>query len=138
MIDAPTPSQALATLATQHAELREMIARCEDLADELDSGRIEPSQLLREVATLRVAFDTHNRFEERVLHPVLLDADWSGAVRVARMVEDHIEEHRSMRRDLDATASWELRAVLTSLRAHLDSEERYFLNKRVLRNDFVR
>ena len=138
MMDAPTPSQALATLATQHAELREMIARCEDLADRLDAGHIEPSQLLREVATLRVAFDTHNRFEERVLHPVLLDADWSGAVRVARMVEDHVEEHRSMRRDLDTTTSSALRSVLASLREHLDSEERYFLNKKVLRNNVVR
>jgi iron-sulfur cluster repair protein YtfE (RIC family) len=134
----PTPSQALATLSTQHAELREMIARCEDLADGLDAGHVEPSQLLREVATLRSAFDTHNRFEERVLHPVLLDADWSGAVRIARMVEDHVEEHRSMRRDLDATASSELRAVLANLRVHLDSEERYFLNKKVLRDDLVR
>lgn len=130
----PTPGEALATLATQHAELRDMIARCEDLADGLDAGHVEASQLLHEVAALRVAFDTHNRFEERVLHPVLLDADWLGAVRVSRMVEDHIEEHRSMRRGLDTTTSSQLRDVLASLRAHLDAEEHYFLNRKVLRN----
>ena len=42
-----TPSVALATLADQHARLREMMERCEQLADELDAGRIGPTQVLR-------------------------------------------------------------------------------------------
>jgi hypothetical protein len=133
-----TPGHALAELAAQHARLRDMIERCEDLADGVDAGHVEPGRLLAEVVALRIAFDVHNQFEEHQLRPVLLDAGWSGAARVARMVEDHAEEHRSMRRQLDGTTTAELRAVLASLLAHLASEERYFLTARALRDDHAR
>jgi hypothetical protein len=133
-----TPSHALAELAAQHARLRDMIARCEDLAVGVDDGRVEPAQLLGEIVALRIAFDAHNHFEEQLLEPVLLDADWLGAVRVSRMVEDHIEEHRSMRRELHSPTTAVLRDVLASLLAHLASEERYFLSRKVLRDDLVR
>ena len=113
-----TPSSALAELAEQHARLRDLIARCDELADELDAGPIGPTHLLREVARLRVA------------------------VRVSRMVEDHVEEHRAMRNAMrgasGSAATSELRAVLASLREHLESEERYFLTRRVLRDDLAR
>jgi hypothetical protein len=98
---------------------------------------MDPAQLLDEVAELRRAFDEHNQFEERVLTRVLLDAEWLGAVRVSRMVEDHIEEHRAIRRDLATGPTAELRAVLSSLREHLETEERYFLSRKVLRDDLV-
>jgi iron-sulfur cluster repair protein YtfE (RIC family) len=130
-----TPSAALDTLAAQHAVLRERIERCDALADEVDLGMTEPGRLLEEVAQLRGAFDEHNRFEEQLLHPLLLDADWSGAVRVSRMVEDHVAEHRAMRLGLGATPTAELRRVLAGLRDHLSSEERYLLSRRVLRDD---
>ena len=130
-----TPRELLAALAQQHADLRERIARCERLANRFDAGLLDPSQLLHEVSALRIAFDDHNQFEERALRPVLLDADWLGAVRVARMVEDHVEEHRAIRRELDTGTAAELRAVLASLRQHLDTEERYFLTRKVLRDD---
>jgi hypothetical protein len=137
-----TPSRALAELADQHAILRDMTARCEELADELDAGRLDPAVLLHEVARLRIAFDAHNQFEEQLLQPMLLDAEWLGAVRVSRMVEDHAREHRSMRSQLGLaslpTPTSELRATLAGLRAHLDSEEHYFLSRRVLRDDLVR
>lgn len=139
-----TPSRALAALADQHAILRDMMERCDELADQLDAGRIEPALLLHEVARLRIAFDDHNRFEEQLLQPVLLDADWLGAVRVARMVEEHIHEHRSMGRQLGSgpaslpAPTSELRATLAGLRAHLDTEEHYFLTNRVLRDDLAR
>jgi len=126
-----TPSQALAALSEQHAELRDRMARCEQLADDFDAGAAEPSLLLREVAELRVAFDQHNEFEERVLRPLLLDIDWLGAVRVAGMVEDHVEEHRAIRRELDTRASRDLRDVLASLRRHLETEERYLLSRKL-------
>jgi hypothetical protein len=133
----PTPRELLATLARQHADLRERISRCEQLADRFDADLLEPAQLLQEVAALRIAFDDHNQFEERALGPVLLDADWLGAVRTARMVEDHVEEHRALRRDLDLGRAAELRAVLASLRKHLEAEERYFLTRKVLRDDLA-
>lgn len=69
---------------------------------------------------------------------MLLDADWLGAVRVARMVEDHVEEHRAMRSAMStasgSAATAELRGVLASLREHLATEERYFLGRKVLRD----
>jgi ABC-type transporter Mla subunit MlaD len=132
-----TPGHALDTLAAQHATLREMIDRCEDLADAVDDGAGAASQLLHEVAQLRAAFDEHNQFEEQLLRPLLLDVDWLGAVRVSRMVEDHVEEHRAMRQGLAATPTGELRGVLASLRDHLATEERYFLSRKVLRDDLA-
>jgi iron-sulfur cluster repair protein YtfE (RIC family) len=144
MTNGPTPSRALAELADQHARLRDLIERCDELADALDAGRLDPAVLLDEVARLRSAFETHNQFEEQLLQPVLLDADWLGAVRVARMLEEHVDEHRSMGRQLVSVPAAmpgptsELRATLASLRAHLEAEEQSFLSKRVLRDDLVR
>jgi hypothetical protein len=96
-----------------------------------------PLQLTREVARLRLAFDAHNRFEEQLLRPVLLDADAFGEVRVERMCEEHVGEHRAIRAQLGTEATADLRAVIASLRAHLDAEERYFLSAKVLRDDLV-
>jgi hypothetical protein len=132
-----TSSAALAELADQHGCLRDMMERCEELADALDAGTAEPDALLRDVARLRIAFDAHNRFEEQLLRPMLLDADWMGAVRASVMVEEHIEEHRSMRQQMGSPTTSELRTVIASLRAHLQAEERSFLSRKVLRDDLV-
>jgi hypothetical protein len=132
-----TPSRALAELAAQHEVLRGMMDRCEELADELDAGRMGPMQLTREVARLRLAFDSHNKFEEELLRPVLLASDSFGEVRVDRMIEDHVGEHRAMRQQLGSPATADLRAVIAHLREHLAAEERYFLSARVLRDDIV-
>jgi iron-sulfur cluster repair protein YtfE (RIC family) len=132
-----SPSGALSELADQHGRLRDMMERCEELADALDAGNAEPDALLREVARLRTAFDAHNRFEEQLLRPMLVDADWMGAVRASVMVEEHIEEHRSMRQQMGSPTTAELRAVIASLRAHLQAEERVFLSGKVLRDDLV-
>lgn len=131
------PSRALAELAAQHDVLRGMMDRCEELADELDAGRMGPMQLTREVARLRLAFDAHNRFEEQLLRPVLLGTDAFGEVRVERMFEEHVGEHRAMRTQLGSNETVDLRAVIADLRAHLAAEERYFLSARVLRDDLV-
>jgi hemerythrin-like domain-containing protein len=132
-----TPRRALTELAEQHALLRDMMEHCEELADALDAGTVDPDALLGEVARLRAAFDSHNQFEEQLLRPVLLDAEGLGAVRVSRMVEEHVEEHRSMRTQLGSTTTAELRRVIANLRAHLESEERYLLSKKVLRDDLL-
>jgi hypothetical protein len=133
-----TPSSALDELAAQHAMLRELMDRCEELADEVDAGTQGATQLLQQVARLRALFDAHNQFEEELLRPLLLDVDWLGAVRVSRMVEDHVEEHRVLRRELGGTPTSDLRRVIADLRDHLTTEERYFLSRKVLRDDVVR
>lgn len=132
-----TPSRALAELKAQHDALRVMMDRCEDLADELDDGRGSPEALTHEVARLRIAFEAHNKFEEQLLRPVLLGADAFAEVRIDRMIEDHVGEHRAMRTQLNTTETSALRDAVEMLRAHLDAEERYLLSARVLRDDLI-
>jgi hypothetical protein len=132
-----TSSRARAVLAAQHDILRQMIDRCEELVDEVEADCASASGLALEIARLRIAFDEHNRLEEQLLRPLLLDAEWLGAVRVSCMVEDHVEEHRAMRIGLAATPAGDLRGVLASLRDHLATEERYLVSRKVLRDDLA-
>ena len=126
-----TPSRALAELKSQHDALRTMMDRCEELATKLDAGVDDPLSLAREVARLRVAFEAHNTFEEQLLRPVLRGTDAFAEVRIERMVEDHVGEHRAMGEQLTATETTALRDVFETLRAHLEAEERYLLSARV-------
>jgi Hemerythrin HHE cation binding domain len=130
-----TPGRALIELKAQHDALRGMMDRCEDLADALDAGRMGPTQLLREVARLRLAFDAHNQFEEKLLRPALLEGDALAGVRIDRMVEDHVNEHRTMRQKLASSETTVLRDVIETLRAHLEAEERYLLTAKVLHDE---
>jgi len=132
-----SPKALLSELLEQHAALREMMDRCELLADDLDAGRIEPDVLVKEVARLRLAFDVHNKFEEHLLRPVLREIDAFGDVRIEKMVHDHVHEHRAMREHLSGGATAELRATVARLRDHLAMEERYFLSSKVLREDVI-
>jgi len=131
------PSKLLKTLIEQHHTLRDMMDRCEALADELDAGRGDAGELTREVAKLRIAFDTHNKFEEQLLRPVLREIDAFGEVRVERMFGSHVDEHRAMRLQLGDGPTNALRGAIDSLRVHLEAEERYFLSSKVLRDDLV-
>lgn len=129
------PSRVLSELIAQHDSLRVMMDLCEDLADGLDARPDgDPTQLTHELARLRRAFDAHNKFEEQLLRPVLLEHDAFGPVRIQRMVEDHVEEHRAIGARLESPATAALRDVIETLRAHLDAEERYLLSSKVLRD----
>ena len=127
----------LAELLSQHADLRTMIERCERMAEELDCGAVEPTVLTREVARLRVAFDVHNQYEERLLRPLLADTGAFAEVRLDRMISDHVDEHRLMRHGLAAQLLDELRTTLARMRDHLAAEERYFLSAQILRDDVM-
>lgn len=129
-----TPFGALAELIAQHDKLRELMDQCEDLADGVDADpHADPTPLVREIARLRLSFEAHNRFEEQLLRPVLLEHDTHAPVRIERMVEDHVNEHRALASKLHSPATAELRDVIETLRAHLDAEERYLLSAKVLR-----
>jgi iron-sulfur cluster repair protein YtfE (RIC family) len=119
-----TPSQALVELKAQHQTLRGMMDRCETLADQLDAGGKSAVQLTRAVARLRLAFEEHNVFEEQLLRPALLDTDQLAEIRIDRMVEEHVNEHRAMWAQLDTSETAALRDTIETLRAHLDAEER--------------
>jgi len=131
------PSKLLTELTKQHDAIRQIMDRCEQLADELDEGRGDPSQLTREVAKLRLAFDAHNRFEEQLLRPVLRELDAFGDVRIDRMIADHVGEHHAVREQLGDGPTAVLRNAIDNLRVHLQAEERYFLSSKVLRDDLV-
>jgi iron-sulfur cluster repair protein YtfE (RIC family) len=126
---------ALAELVAQHDALRSIMARCEQLANELDSSVGDPITLVHEIERLRGAFAAHNIHEEQILRPVLLAEDRFGAVRVDRMIEDHKNEHAEMRVRLGSAVTADLRDVIETLRAHLEAEERYLLTSKVLRDD---
>lgn len=129
---------ALAELIDQHDKLREIMDHCEDLADALDAlPGTDPEPLLAEIAKLRMAFDAHNKFEEKLLRPALLAHDTHGTIRVERMVEDHIHEHQTVRARLTSPTTEALRDVIETLRAHLDAEERYLLTSKVLRTQVL-
>ena len=131
------PSKLLSQLLEQHDTLRAMMDRCDQLADELDQGRGDPILLTREIAKLRLAFDAHNKFEEQLLRPVLREMDAFGDVRIERMYQDHVGEHREMRTQLGDPTTNALRQAIDNLRVHLAAEERYFLSSKVLRDDVV-
>lgn len=128
-----TPARALAELNAQHDALRGMMDRCEELADALEAGQTGPLQLTREVERLRLAFEAHNQFEERLLRPLLLGNDALAGARLDRTVEDHVREHRAMRAQLVTSETSALRDVIETMRAHLDAEERYLSSARHLR-----
>lgn len=130
-------SKLLAELMRQHDELRAIMDRCEELADELDMGKGDAQLLTREVARLRTSFDAHNKFEEQLLRPVLSELDASSGVRIERMFGDHVSEHRAMRLQLGDATTNALRSVIDSLRVHLQAEERYFLSSKALRDGAI-
>jgi iron-sulfur cluster repair protein YtfE (RIC family) len=132
-----TPSSALTELEAQHDALRAMMDRCEQLADELDADRTSQLRLTRELARLRLALDAHNAFEEQLLRSMLPGNDAFADARIERMVQDHIEQHRSIRVRLDSTKTSSVRDVIDNLRAHLDAEGSYLLDATVLRDDLV-
>ncbi len=126
--------EILGELAAQHDSLRSLMDRCEQLADQLDAGHDNATQLAGEVAQLRVAFEAHNEYEERLLRPVLLEADPFALVRIDRMVEENVGEHREMSARLGSVETASLRNVIDTLRAHLDAEDRYLSSTQTLRD----
>jgi iron-sulfur cluster repair protein YtfE (RIC family) len=130
------PSRVLSELTQQHAALRALMDRCEQLAEAFDTRGGDATELARVVEELRSAFAAHNAFEEQVLRPVLLEMDAFGGVRIDHMVDDHVVEHRAVEQRLGGPTG-ELHDAIVQLRVHLEAEERYFLTSAVLRDDTV-
>jgi hypothetical protein len=105
-------------LFLQHDQLRLLVDRCEQLADELDAGHGSAAALAARIAQLRKLLEHHNRCEEAQLRAV-----WVGSTG-AEVVDQHRHEHRAMRERFATGPIAELRAALADLRAHLDAEER--------------
>ena len=122
------PSRMLADLKEQHAAIRVLMQRCEQVSGPALSDAVDD---------LRLALDAHNRFEERLLLPVLRELDAFGDVRIEEMLHDHVNEHLALNQDLTTESPEAVVEALEKLSAHLAAEERYFVTSRVLRDDLV-
>lgn len=132
-----TPGTLLNQLLSQHEQIRSLIARCDELLGLSERDPSQVPELVLAVARLRWAVESHNRVEEQLLSPVLKEADSFGEVRVEHMVDAHRKEHAQLGARLEQPVIDTLRQTLGMLREHLETEERYFLTSRVLRDDLV-
>jgi iron-sulfur cluster repair protein YtfE (RIC family) len=136
-------------LMAQHAEVRRLLAEAEGAAQALLDGRSERSTAdLRELLErLQSLFDHHSAQEQAVLAPILrrVDPAW-GPERVEIMEREHAREHEAL---LEATAAAAAATTLLDLvattgslarelRAHMQEEERYLLDRDVLTDNPVR
>jgi len=126
MSEVYTPRRALDEIETQHQQLRDLMARCDELADAVGAGRLGILALGRPVAHLREAFEAHNRYEEQLLRPALLRGHALDHTRIQRMVDEHVGEHRAMGAALETTQTSALRDVIHIMRTHITAEERFF------------
>lgn len=127
--------EARTQLLRQHGRLRELLGTARALATRLVAGESVEPDLAACLASLRDAFAEHNRTEEALLEPLLAGADAWGPARVARMLEEHVAEHRAMAEFLarpPADAAPGLADFAEQIEAHMDAEERTFLSAKVL------
>jgi hypothetical protein len=134
------PSEARSLLLAQHERLRALLLDTEALARRFVAAAEVATALDRSLAELRAAFDEHNKFEASLLEPMLLETDAWGPARLARMVEEHTEEHKVfatfLARRVHEVAP-EMPDFAEELLAHMEAEERTFLSPKVLRDDIV-
>ena len=101
---------AASGVADAHRDaLRDMMARCEELADALDAGRGDLVRLRRAVALLRAAFTLHCTFDD--------------PVRTALSAGHPPGDHHPIGMRSSAGATDAVRDVVAMVRAHLDGEE---------------
>ena len=135
-----TQAVARDELLAQHAGIRLLLAEATTQAAQVLTGLPVKAGFHKTVRRLLVALSEHNAAEERLLEPLLRDADAWGQLRVNRMLEEHAAEHAVI---LDALAvdSSELERhmaeIAEDLDAHMLAEERTFLSSAVLRDDIV-
>jgi len=140
-----TNQEILDELRREHEDLKELLDTCDQVADEVEDSGQGGRALIEAVTRLLEAFASHNRAEEMALRPILLEADSFGEVRVAQMMEDHLAEHAaivSVLRDIVlvddlALAARALRACTDRIRQYMETEERQYLNDKVVRDDLV-
>jgi iron-sulfur cluster repair protein YtfE (RIC family) len=143
---APTfPSDIHLRLTEEHARIRVSLAQIEALAAAPPDGPGEEAALSLASALSRLALllASHNANEEAALRPLLAQTEAWGPDRIEEMIADHVAEHAALRAMIaplkDLTDLPRLRRssldLVAHLRDHLESEERAFLNRRVLCDD---
>jgi iron-sulfur cluster repair protein YtfE (RIC family) len=130
-------SQALVALVEQHARIRELAARTSTAATLYLAGGGGGEAFPQALAALRRALAEHNACEEAFLEPHLARDPAVGARRVSRMLEEHRAEHAAFAAALkgeDRELALRMPDLLEELEAHLQAEERTFLNAAVLKD----
>ena len=119
-------------LMAQHDEIRDLI---ELIRSSDTQSRGTHLTLLRDILT------AHNAREEELLGDVLPDIDAWGEIRAVHMTEDHEAEHRSMLNYVTELEGMDglsdVEQLAERLLAHLEDEEKTYLNAKVLRDDII-
>jgi iron-sulfur cluster repair protein YtfE (RIC family) len=130
-----TPAEARAKLIVQHEQLRDLLDAAAQIARRYVAGEAVGERLDHLLAVIRALFDEHNHVETELLEPMLRDRDAYAPLRIARMIEEHAEEHAAFVAFLARGAPQiapELAGFVEEVTAHMDAEERIFLNVQVL------
>jgi hypothetical protein len=135
------PSEVRRALLGEHARISTLITELEDLAERVSAGEDLGRRFPAVAAQLERALERHNEAEEVALAPFLGQADAWGPLRVAGLLEEHKQEHTSLRAVLvDPDVRRLARAVprfAADLREHIAHEERTFLEPELLRDDII-
>ncbi len=124
------PDQARTLLLEQHARLRAGLVQCRELALRYRLGAPVVAELEAVLMQFRFDFAEHNAMEARVLAPIV-DESARTTARIERMREEHAGMHAATWRMLGAAIAdiaTHIEDVVDDLLAHMDAEERTFLD----------
>lgn len=136
-------------LLRQHQQVRRLVSHARRLSTRIGNGgtvAAEANRLRNVIAELKSTLDSHWRFENESLEPILGTLDAWGPERIKRMQADHRAEHEAMAGAMamvdKATTPRKLavttRAMTDVLLAHIEDEERYLLSRSVLTYEIIR
>lgn len=144
------PSQVRELILSEHAHLRSLLDRSEELALRLVSHGIFGDfevQLLRHLGhQLYTAICRHMELENRLLAPALAELDAFGRARSERLLAEHAEQKGALEGTLlqleDVTQPGKIMAetlerLIASVRHDMEVEEQALLSPQLLRDDLV-
>lgn len=139
------PSEIRQHVLSDHARLRERLARIVRHADSVVRGGSVPDGVLRmEGEALLEFLEEHMSYEDRYLVPVLRAADAWGDVREERFAAEHREQRELLAYALaqlrdasrpERVVAQNLLDLATLLAKDMEEEEAAFLDPKVVRDD---
>jgi hypothetical protein len=142
------PSQVREVMHTEHVNIRQLLERAEDQAQQVmadqDYGDREVRALRDAARQLYTGLSAHIELEDRILAPALKQTDAWGDIRAAALMNEHAEQKRAVEGaliELDDLAqparalAVHLHELVEHIRAELMNEEETLLNEELLRDD---
>lgn len=133
------PSQILAELLAQHAQIRGVMATTRAIAARARSGEAVGDELRASLTLLADAVHAHNLREEELLRGLIPLLDFRGPSRAAIMSDEHILEHNRLHTALHGLSSAPLElagvgvvSLLALMLEHMEREEAVLLREDVL------